>query len=62
MIAWLRSRWARVRAAIDIRDVHIYGGLAIASAGGWMLHRALTLIGVGLALTLMGLLAGRKAH
>lgn len=60
------ARWRRLRHAIavgfhravhapDRRDWHVYGGLAIAGAGGWLLSPAWTFIAIGGALVLFGL-------
>lgn len=57
---WVRERWSQLRASIDIRDVHIYGGLVLAGTGAWLVSPPLALTGVGVALTLMGLAAGVK--
>jgi hypothetical protein len=53
---------ARVGAAkkalagvFGLRDVHFYGGLAVAIAGGWRLSHAWTLVAAGLVLMFVGL-------
>lgn len=46
-----------------LQDLHVYGGLAVAGVGGWMLSPAWTLIAIGLALIGIALLLplfGRK--
>ena len=42
---------------VSIVDVHIYGGLTLAAAGGWQFSPALTCLGLGVALALLGLFA-----
>jgi len=46
---------------IDMRDIHAYGGLALAAWGGWQLSPAWTCVVVGLILLGMGLFLQRKA-
>lgn len=50
------------KPGIDLRDCHIYGGLAIAAAGGWQLSPAWTSVALGLALAVMGIFAPRRAR
>jgi len=45
---------------ISLRDVHIYGGLALATAGGWQVSPALTVITLGLVLAMLGIFAPRR--
>lgn len=49
LLAWLR-------AAIDLRDLHYYGGLTIAAAGGWQISPAITLVALGVVLAATGLI------
>ena len=46
--------WRALRA-MDNRDWHVYGGLALAGVGGWSLTPAWTCITIGGALVLFGL-------
>jgi hypothetical protein len=48
------------RPDVDLRDLHVYGGLALAAAGGWQLSVAWTCVIVGLVLAAMGIFAPRK--
>ena len=50
----------RIRIPIDVRDAHVYGGLALAAIGGWQLSASWTCVAVGLALTLFGVFAPRR--
>jgi hypothetical protein len=50
---------AAIETAIDLRDVHFYGGLLIAAGGGAMLSLPRTLIVLGAVLALTGLRGGR---
>ena len=54
---WLRG----LRPDVTLRDVHAYGGLAIAGFGGWQLSPAWTCVVVGGVLLVMGLFLQRKA-
>lgn len=49
-----------VVAVFDLRDMHFYGGLAVAMIGGWRLSPAWTLITAGITLALVGLWQGGK--
>lgn len=49
-----------VIAVFDLRDLHFYGGLALAMIGGWRLSPAWTLITAGITLALVGLWQGGK--
>jgi len=50
---WLR--WPRIpRPEISFRDLHAYGGLALAAYGGWQLSPAWTCVAVGAVLWGMG--------
>lgn len=54
-------RLLRVLGRGDVlRDLHLYGGLALAGWGGWQLSPGLALVGLGLVLFLLGLFAGRE--
>jgi hypothetical protein len=62
-----RSVGRRMRAAVQLldprphlRDAHVYGGLALAAAGGWELSPAWTKLGVGLVLVLFGVFVPRQ--
>lgn len=46
---------------ITMRDAHAYGGLALATVGGWQLSPTWTCVSVGLILLAMGLFLQRKA-
>ncbi len=49
---WMRRlKWPD----LDVRDMHVYPGLAIATAGGLILSVAWTLVTLGLFLALMGI-------
>lgn len=48
------------RPDIDLRDAHIYGGLAIAAAGGWQISPSCTAVVVGLVLVALGVFAPRR--
>lgn len=53
-------KWPRIpRPDIDLRDMHVYGGLALAAWGGWHLSPAWTAIAIGTVITLMGVFAAR---
>jgi len=53
--------WPRIpRPDVDLRDAHIYGGLAVATAGGWQLSPPVTAIALGLVLAALGVFARRK--
>ncbi|KKN09785.1 hypothetical protein LCGC14_1043220 [marine sediment metagenome] len=65
IMAWFRHQWRaigvgfrRALHAPDSRDWHVYGGLAIAGVGGWLLSPAWTFIAIGGALVLFGLFGG----
>lgn len=49
LLAWLR-------ATLDLRDLHYYGGLTIAAAGGWHLSPAVTMVVLGVVLAATGLI------
>lgn len=56
---WLR--FPRIpRPDVDLRDVHVYGGLALAAWGGWQLSPAWTAVAIGAALMLFGVFVPRK--
>ncbi len=64
-MAWFQRQWRaigegfrRALQAPDSRDWHVYGGLAIAGVGGWLLSPAWTFIAIGGALVLFGLFGG----
>lgn len=44
----------RLVDSFDLRDLHIYGGLALIGYGGWLVHPAAGLMPVGLALFYIG--------
>ena len=46
-----------IRNTIDLRDVHVYGGLGLATWGGWQVSPPWTLVIVGAVLAAIGLLA-----
>lgn len=50
----LLSEW------VDLRDLHFYGGLALAMIGGWQLSSAGTMIAAGVVLMAIGLLPGGR--
>lgn len=50
----------RMFRAVDVRDAHVYLGLAIAGAGGWTMSPAWTLVALGIVLTLMGVFVPRR--
>jgi hypothetical protein len=43
-----------------LRDAHVYGGLALAAAGGWELSPPWTKLGVGVVLMLFGVFVPRS--
>jgi len=48
-----------------VRDLHVYGGLALAGVAGWMAFRWLALIVVGLVVAALGIFvpaAGGRPH
>lgn len=51
----LRSIAAVVAAHVDLRDLHVYGGLALGTWGGWQLSPPLTLVTVGVVVLGLGL-------
>jgi hypothetical protein len=53
-LAGLRAAGTKALSAIDAQDVHIYGGLAIATIGGCYFSVPITMIALGLALVLLG--------
>ena len=59
---WPAIRWPKVKLSLDVRDVHVYLGLAIATAGGLILSVAWTLITLGLFLALMGIFLPKGAQ
>lgn len=46
-----------VARALDLRDLHFYGGIALAMMGGWMLSPAWTMVAGGAVIALVGLFA-----
>jgi hypothetical protein len=46
---------AALRAELGARELHFYGGLAVAGVGGVMLSPAVTLVAIGAVLALVGL-------
>lgn len=55
----IRACRDRLGQADILLDLHIYGGLLVAAAGGWHIHRAWTGVSLGLALMLIGFLGSR---
>lgn len=53
-------RW--VVSLFDARDLHFYGGLALAFAGGLQLHPGWTMIATGAVLVAVGLFVGRPTR
>lgn len=49
------------RPDISLRDLHIYGGLALAAVGGWQLSPAVTAVALGIIVAALGIFAPRKA-
>ncbi len=56
----VRSVGAAIGSVVSLRDLHFYGGLAIAAVGGAMLSAPITLIALGAALAAVGLFTGRR--
>lgn len=46
---------------ISLRDLHIYGGLGLAAVGGWQFSPAVTAVGLGIVLAILGVFAPRRA-
>lgn len=47
------------RPDVDARDVHIYGGLALAALGGWQLSAPVTCVALGCVLLVLGVFGPR---
>lgn len=52
---WLAGLWSEVRHAVGVRELHVYGGLALASYGLAGLNTHVALGVVGAMLVYMGL-------
>lgn len=57
----MKLRLPRWRPDVDVRDVHVYGGLLCAGWGGWQLSPPLTLVALGVVLTALGVFARRRS-
>lgn len=53
----LASEIRRLVLVVDMQDVHIYGGLAIAGVGGLYISARWTMVALGVVLVLMGMFA-----
>ena len=54
-------KWPQIpRPDVNTRDLHIYGGLALAALGGWQFSPPATAIVLGLVLAVLGVFAPRK--
>lgn len=47
---------------MDLRDVHVYGGLIVAGIGGAFVSWPWTLVALGVALGAMGLFLPGRSH
>lgn len=45
------------RPDVSLRDLHIYGGLTVATVGGWQVSPAWTLVALGVVLATFGVFA-----
>ena len=62
-LRWPAIKWPKVKwPDLNVRDLHVYPGLAIATAGGLILSVAWTLVTLGLFLTLMGIFLPKGAR
>lgn len=50
------------RPDLDLRDAHVYGGLALATVGGLMISWPVTVCALGIVLLTMGIFAPRAAR
>lgn len=48
------------RPDLDLRDLHVYGGLTLAALGGWQISPTATCILIGVVLTAIGIFVPRK--
>lgn len=56
-----RPAWLRIpRPDLNLRDAHVYGGLALAAWGGWQLSPSWTAVVIGAALMLFGVFVPRQ--
>ncbi|KKL57148.1 hypothetical protein LCGC14_2238300, partial [marine sediment metagenome] len=62
-IKWPVIRWPKLkRPDLDARDGHIYGGLLVASVGGWQVSWPWTCIVLGVVVMVLGIFAPRMAR
>lgn len=54
------SAFVWLRSALDLRDLHYYGGLTVAAVGGWQISPAITLVALGAVLALTGIIPPRS--
>lgn len=54
MRAFLKSLVDKVCDVVDLRDVFVFGGLLLASAGLWQIYPPLALVASGVALFWLG--------
>lgn len=59
---WPRWVPALKKPDVDLRDLHVYGGLVIAAVGGWQLSPAWTSVAIGVVLAVIGIFAPRRAR
>lgn len=54
-LAVVRTVASAVVASVDLRDLHVYGGLALGTWGGWQVSPPWTAVAVGSVLLGLGL-------
>ena len=55
---WPKFRWPKIpRPDLDLRDGHIYGGLVIATVGGWQVSWPWTCVALGVVVMVLGIFA-----
>lgn len=59
MMTWLRRLGGALRSAVDAKDLHFYGGLGLATAGGCQVSVPWTMVAVGSLLAVVGFLSSR---
>jgi len=48
------------KGLIDVRDVHIYGGIVLIGWGLWQIDHRLSFVVMGVILLYLGVFAGKK--
>ena len=62
-IKWPKVRWPKVTwPDVDLRDAHIYGGLLIATVGGWHVSWPWTCVALGVVVMVLGIFAPGTAR